>query len=228
MRSCNRQTRSWRRRRRRCQAANAALAVANADLENLLRSTDIATIFLDARGAVRGFTPDGVDVYALRPGDTGRPLTDIACRLDGLPPLATDSLAAMLRTPDAVARHPDGRWFLRRVSGARDGDGGINGALVSFVRHHRAETDRGGAATRVRPAARDRRDDARPHLRQGPRQPHGLGEPAGAGRDRQGRGGGLRLQRTPISRPTGPRASGSSRSTRTSWRRATRGSTKRH
>ena len=114
------------------QGANTALADANADLANLLRSTDIATIFLAANGAIRGFTPEAADIYPLRPTDTGRPLAEFASRLEGLPALPS-ALGDALRSADATGRHRDGRWFLRRVTAARTSSGGVDGALVSFV-----------------------------------------------------------------------------------------------
>src|SRR4029077_11352628 len=54
------------------------LIVSNNDLENVLRTSDVATIFLDAALCVRRFTPAATRVIPLRPHDVGRSLTNFA------------------------------------------------------------------------------------------------------------------------------------------------------
>ena len=54
------------------------LIVSNNDLENFLRTSDVATIFLDAALCVRRFTPSVTRVIPLQPHDIGRPLTNFA------------------------------------------------------------------------------------------------------------------------------------------------------
>ena len=85
------------------QAANAALAAANADLQNLLRATRIATVFLDAGGRVRGFTPAAEEIYPIAPHDIGRPLAHLTHRLRGLPPLPGPE--ALRAAPGEVVEH---------------------------------------------------------------------------------------------------------------------------
>jgi two-component system CheB/CheR fusion protein len=55
---------------------------ANGDLTNLFQSTQIATVFLDRDLVIRNFTPAVTKLFSLIPGDRGRPLTDIASRID--------------------------------------------------------------------------------------------------------------------------------------------------
>ena len=69
------------------QGANEGLVRANADLENLLASTNIATLFLDTEGQLRGATPTTQIIYNVRTGDLGRPLTDFTHRARFMPPL---------------------------------------------------------------------------------------------------------------------------------------------
>jgi two-component system CheB/CheR fusion protein len=52
------------------------------DLRNMFDSTQVATIFLDRALVIRSFTRAATDVFNLIPGDVGRPLGDIASRLD--------------------------------------------------------------------------------------------------------------------------------------------------
>ena len=54
----------------------------NNDLQNLINSTDIATVFLDRALRVKLFTPRARDVFNLIPTDVGRPLSDITGKLD--------------------------------------------------------------------------------------------------------------------------------------------------
>ena len=57
------------------------------DMENLLRSTQIGTIFLDHEAKIRRFTPASTKAFNLIPHDVGRPISHITCRFDneGLP-----------------------------------------------------------------------------------------------------------------------------------------------
>jgi two-component system, chemotaxis family, CheB/CheR fusion protein len=62
-------------------AKNDLLMQANNDLQNLLDSTQIATIFLDDNLRIRNFTPAAMEVFSLRDSDRGRPITDIVSLL---------------------------------------------------------------------------------------------------------------------------------------------------
>jgi two-component system CheB/CheR fusion protein len=57
---------------------NDELLSATADLENLLRSTDIGVVFLDEQLCVRKFTERAVELFHLRASDVGRPLDELA------------------------------------------------------------------------------------------------------------------------------------------------------
>src|SRR3984957_11299727 len=47
------------------------------DLQNVLYSTDVATIFLDTDFNIRFFTPATTALFSVIPSDVGRPLTDL-------------------------------------------------------------------------------------------------------------------------------------------------------
>ena len=51
------------------------------DLENVLNSSDVATLFLDANLKIRFFTPAATAMFAVMPGDVGRPLADFRARV---------------------------------------------------------------------------------------------------------------------------------------------------
>ena len=65
---------------------NDSLVRSNSDLANLFDSTAIATLFLDNDLRIRRFTPRLLEIFKLREGDQGRPISDIVSRLsrDGL------------------------------------------------------------------------------------------------------------------------------------------------
>ena len=52
----------------------AQLEATTNDLDNLLTSTDIATLFLDTTFHIRQFTPAAVELFHLIPADVGRPI----------------------------------------------------------------------------------------------------------------------------------------------------------
>ncbi|SFO60887.1 CheR methyltransferase, all-alpha domain [Cohaesibacter marisflavi] len=52
------------------------------DMENLLRSTQIGTIFLDEEARIRRFTPASTKAFNLMPHDVGRPIGHVTCRFD--------------------------------------------------------------------------------------------------------------------------------------------------
>ncbi len=62
----------------------AELAQVTEDLQNLLRTTAIGTLFLDSELRVRRFTPSVEIVIPLRDQDLGRPIYDLASHLDGV------------------------------------------------------------------------------------------------------------------------------------------------
>src|SRR5712691_11925904 len=57
------------------------LSRTNSDLQNLMASTDIGTIFLDRQLRIKRFTPSAQSVFNLLPADVGRPISDITHKL---------------------------------------------------------------------------------------------------------------------------------------------------
>lgn len=108
---------------------------ANADMRNLLESTQIATVFLDRFMIIRSYTPAVAEIFNLIPSDRGRPITDIAHQLDGVD-LRHDIRQVMDgRTAlERRVRMRDGKVFhLMRILPYRTADDEIDGALVTFV-----------------------------------------------------------------------------------------------
>ncbi len=116
------------------QASNDALGRINSDLENLLRSTNIATIFLDRSGSIRSFTPAITDIYALIASDVGRPLDQLNPKVVAMPPLPDpDEVARSAEPIEETVQTLDGRWFIRRVLPYYTSDKECDGSVITFV-----------------------------------------------------------------------------------------------
>jgi two-component system CheB/CheR fusion protein len=124
------------------------LILSNNDLENVLRTSDVATIFLDAALCLRRFTPAVTHVIPLRPHDVGRTLTNfahplIAAIADDLPRVAAGG-EAIIRTLETVP----GVWHLVRITPyRREGasDCGLVVTILDVSALRRAEAIRGNA-----------------------------------------------------------------------------------
>ncbi len=115
------------------RSGSEAVRRVNADLENLLRSTRIATIFLDEEGLIRSFTPAATEIYSLIPTDIGRPLDRFVPAVQSMPPLP-DAATLQRQTiiEDTVFAH-DGRAFIRRVMPYQSHTGQTRGTVVTFT-----------------------------------------------------------------------------------------------
>lgn len=114
---------------------NTMLQRLNSDLRNLMDSTQIATLFLDARLQVTGFTPMITALFHLRDSDLGRPVTEISSRI----PYAeleqdvrevTRSLAVSERL---LQGDDNGPVYLLRMRPYRTVDNVIDGVVMTFT-----------------------------------------------------------------------------------------------
>lgn len=116
------------------QSANDLLSRVNTDLENLLASTRVGTVFLDRTGNIRRVTPAARAVYNLRSGDVGRPLSEITHNARLMPPLPTfEEVRSEGRKSEDEVEMRDGTWFLRRVLPYRTSDGAAEGIVLTFT-----------------------------------------------------------------------------------------------
>ena len=115
----------------------------NDDLQNLIASTDIATIFVDRGMRIKRYTPHACKLFNLIPGDVGRPLHDITHKLE-YPELTQDATAAFetLKSVERVVTSIDSRWYIARLLPYRTVHDRIDGAVLTFVditNQHKAE-----------------------------------------------------------------------------------------
>ncbi len=103
------------------------------DLNNLLSSSGIATLFLDRALNIMRYTPATRDLFNLITNDVGRPCSDITGRSDDKNLLADAKQVLKDLVPiDHEVLSDDGRWFSRRILPYRTQDGRIDGVVVTF------------------------------------------------------------------------------------------------
>ena len=114
------------------------------DLQNILYSTDVATLFLDTNLNIRFFTPATRSLFNVIPGDMGRPLADLKS-------LSADG--ALLATPERCCGHmprSSARSKRKAASGSSVGycptapmTIGVEGVVITFAditqRRHTAD-----------------------------------------------------------------------------------------
>ena len=114
---------------------NRQVVRANSDLKNLFESTDIAVLFLDRTFAVRSFTPATTAIFGIRTRDVGRPIFDLASRID-YPELRGDA-ARVDETLQTIEREVSvtatDETFLLRMRPYRTTDNRIDGYVLSFI-----------------------------------------------------------------------------------------------
>ncbi|GGK38599.1 chemotaxis methyltransferase [Salinarimonas ramus] len=103
-------------------------------LNNLLASSEIATVFLDANFCIRWFSPASKELLELVSSDIGRPVTHFAWKVadEALLRDAETALRKLSRI-DAEVRGDAGRWYLRRLLPYRTHDDRIAGVVISFI-----------------------------------------------------------------------------------------------
>ena len=113
------------------------LAQLNADMNNLLESTNIGTIFLDSDLRIRKFTPAIKKHFSLINSDIGRPIDNFTTnfgvnRGKGL----VDRCNKVMETGKILERNilsKEGRNYLQRISPFRNGEDNTEGIVITFV-----------------------------------------------------------------------------------------------
>ncbi|HSN03625.1 MAG TPA: CheR family methyltransferase [Nitrospira sp.] len=111
-----------------------ALADAHDDLQNLLNSTEVATIFLDNELRIKRFTSEAKRVSNLIAIDVGRPLSDIVSKLtyDRLLEDAQEVLQTLV-IKERELQAADGSWFFMRILPYRTAKNTIDGLVLTFL-----------------------------------------------------------------------------------------------
>jgi two-component system CheB/CheR fusion protein len=107
---------------------------AHNDLQNLITSTDVGTMFLDLSLRILRFTPRVADLFNIVAGDEGRPVTDFTHRLE-YHDIVADARRVLtdLIPIERTVRTTSGRWFLVRLRPYRTLEDKIEGVVAAFV-----------------------------------------------------------------------------------------------
>lgn len=110
------------------------LAQARDDMQNLLNSTEVATIFLNNELRIRRYTETASALINLIATDVGRPLFDQTSKLK-YAGLAEDCREVLktLRPRQAEVETVDGTWHLMRILPYRTIENAIDGVVITFV-----------------------------------------------------------------------------------------------
>ncbi len=113
------------------------LSALNADMNNLLKSTDIGVIFLDSNLKIRKFTPAIRKHFSLINSDIGRPIDNFTNSF-GLSRKQSflDRCRKVLDSGKILEKHivsGEGKNYLQRISPYIDSDNQTNGVVISFI-----------------------------------------------------------------------------------------------
>lgn len=134
--------------REELQSLNEELATVNAELQesleqqrrtsdelqNILNSSDIVTLFLDKDLKVRFFTPTAAPLFNLISRDIGRPLADLRSRFANLDLLA--DARAVLASSTPIKREATcevGTWYICAIWPYRAQTNRVEGVIINFA-----------------------------------------------------------------------------------------------
>ncbi len=104
------------------------------DLQNVLNSTDVATIFLDTELKIRFYTPATKALFSVIPGDIGRPLADLNSLATDVDLLAdAQSVLRECRPLEREIESRSGVCFVRRILPYRTHSNGVEGVVITFT-----------------------------------------------------------------------------------------------
>jgi two-component system CheB/CheR fusion protein len=103
------------------------------DVNNLLASTEIASIFLDSHLRIKRFTPAMTKIFRLLQTDIGRSVRDITSNIASLDIYASaQEVLATLARKEFEVKSEDNRWFALRIIPYRTMENTIEGVVITF------------------------------------------------------------------------------------------------
>ncbi|MDA1213241.1 MAG: ATP-binding protein, partial [Planctomycetota bacterium] len=112
----------------------AELTQLNNDMDNLLHSTEIGTIFIDRDLCIRKFTPQIADAFHLLPQDVGRRIDTFAHNINE--PDLLNLISQVLQSGQSCEREVQDRkqnWYLLRIFPYRASSDEIHGVVLSLI-----------------------------------------------------------------------------------------------
>lgn len=109
------------------------LSRSNNDLNNLLASTDIATLFLDTKLYIVRFTPLLTELFNILPSDIDRPISDITSKFnsDNLQSNVEQVLRTLIPIETKI-EVSSGDWYCMRILPYRTVENMIDGLVITF------------------------------------------------------------------------------------------------
>ncbi len=104
------------------------------DLRNMLNSSDVAMVILDANLTIRLFTPAAKALFSIIASDVGRPLADLTRRFPQRGLLA--DARTVLAGSEPIRREiggESGAWYIQRVLPYRTHDDSVDGVILTFT-----------------------------------------------------------------------------------------------
>jgi len=119
------------------QEMNRTLSLLNDDMENLLNSIDVGTVFLDRELTIRKFTSPLRELFALNESDVGRSIRDFSSKLIVDDRIKIEKTAKKVyetdKTVELEVENQKGQVYLMRTSPYLSADGEKAGVVISFV-----------------------------------------------------------------------------------------------
>jgi len=109
------------------------LSAAHDDMNNLLNTIELATIFVDNEMCIRRFTPQATNIINLIQTDIGRPIKHVVSNLHYEEMTVDLELVLKTLTPKEVdVQSKDDRWYRMRIIPYRTTNNLIDGAVLTF------------------------------------------------------------------------------------------------
>ena len=119
------------------QEKNKELEALNDDMNNLLNSNEVGTLFLDTQFNIRKFTPSVKHLFHLEDSDLGRSIVSFASEFDdeSRQSIIKDSKLALeqLQSVEKEIHDKNGNWFLERISPFITTRKRIEGVVITFI-----------------------------------------------------------------------------------------------
>lgn len=113
------------------------LAALNADMDNLLDSTDIGVVYLDKSLCVRKFTPSIQEHFSFLDQDIGRHIDNFTLNFskNGENNIVKKAKTVMEtgKSIDNKIQSKSGRHFLKRITPFRNNNGDVVGVVIAFI-----------------------------------------------------------------------------------------------
>ena len=104
------------------------------DLQNVLYSTNVATLFLDSDLNIRLFTLATRLLFNIIPGDIGRPLADLnSITADSALTEDAGTVLTSLEPLEREVKAESGAWYIRRILPYRSQDDEVEGIVITFT-----------------------------------------------------------------------------------------------